>query len=131
MQIQDRERVEVLRSQAQALRDRAGLLCDDERALVEALLEHGHSMRALARLMGLWPSTLRRRLDRVVTRMASPKFTFFAARMPGLSHARRRVGRACVLHGMSLRRASRELRMSHHTIRRHVDALHAMFEAAA
>ena len=131
MKIEDRERVHVLRRQAQSVRDRALLLPDAERALVQALLAHGHSMSSLARLMGLWPSTLRRRLSRVVTRMASPKFAFFAGRLPELSPARQRIARTCILHGYSLSHAAKELRMSHHAVRRHSEALHAMFEAAA
>lgn len=124
------EHIRALREQAARLRHRAALLPDDERALVEALFEHGRSICSMARLMDLWPTTLKRRLDRVVTRLASPKFGFFAARLPRLSPVRQRIARACILHGFSQRAAARELRMSHHVVRRHADALHAMFEAA-
>ncbi len=125
------ERIDLLQERGRRFRAYAELLPEPERALVQALFEHGHSLSGLARITGLWPSTLHRRLERIVTRISSPKFAFVAARLGGLTPVRQRVGRACVLHGRSLRQAALELRLPGHVVRRHVEALHAMFEAAA
>jgi hypothetical protein len=130
MHDQSQERLQAMRRLATRLTARADLLPEQERALVRALIEHGHSLCALSRLFGDWPSTIKRRLDRVMARVASPKFGFVAERLARLSPVRQRVARSCVLHGLSLRAAARELRLSHHSVRRHAEALHAMFEAA-
>lgn len=129
MLVEDRARLHALQDRAREFREFAGHLPRSERALLDALFLEGHTLTTLSRLLGLWPSTLHRRLERVVTRISSPKFAYFVQKLPALRPTRQRVARACILHGLSLRAAAAELRMPMHVLRAHALALHAMFEA--
>lgn len=101
-----------------------------DRTLVRLVYHEGRSVSELAGLMGVSARTLRRRVRRLTTRVLSPRFLFVLSHQGKWSVTRRRVAEACVLGGMSLREAARALDLSFHTVRRHHDAVNALFEAA-
>lgn len=93
-------------------------------------------MSDIAALRGVSPSVLRRRVRRLVKRMASDEFLFVsrhvAPRHGGScpwSSTRRRVAEACVLRGLSLRQAASLLNLSLHTVRTHRGAVAALFDS--
>lgn len=100
-----------------------------ERELVLQVCDRGRSMRELARLMRVDPRTLRRRFNRIAGRMLSPSFACVVARRHTWPTGLRRVATACILHGQSVRGASKELGMSVHTVRRHRSAVLGMIDA--
>ena len=91
--------------------------------------EDGSAVRTGDRDLDAWSRIARRRLRRLETRLASDRFAFVIARRNSWATTRRRVAVTCVLHGRSLRQASRELGISLHTVRRHVEAVEAMVVA--
>jgi len=124
------------REQAERLVDRASALPDPDRVLVELVFREGKSMSDIAALRGVPPSVLRRRVRRLVRRMASDEFLFVSRHVAprhggpcAWSGTRRRVAEACVLRGLSLRQAATLLNLSLHTVRTHRVALAAMFDA--
>ena len=106
-------------------------LPDQDRALLEAFYRDGRPVAELAALAGCTPRVIRRRIRTLVARVLSPRFAFVAHHEPRWSPTRRRVARACVLGGRSLREAADDLALSLHTVRRHHDAINALFETLA
>ena len=107
----------------------ADVLPRQDGELMRAVFVEGRSKREMGRLLGVDGRALRRRLEKLVQRVESPKFGFVRAHLSRMGPARRRVAVACVLHGRSLREAAAELGTPLNAVRRHMDALHAMFEA--
>lgn len=139
------------RRYAEMLVERAAWIPTVDRALIEAVYGEGLSVVGYVRRcldrgvvpveravfgggagradLDAWSRAARRRLRRVVARLGSDRFAFVIARRNTWATSRRRVAMACVLHGNSLRQASRDLGLSLHTVRRHMEAVDAMFEA--
>ena len=107
----------------------AAHLPDEDRLLVEAVYRDGRSVVDLATISGAEPRTLRRHIRRLIARVLSPRYAFVALHAPDWSPTRRRVASACVLAGRSLRAASADLSLSLHAVRRHHDAVNALYEA--
>lgn len=119
------------RSDSDAILERARSLPDRERALVEAVLRDGVRVSQLSKVTGIPDVTLRRDIARLLRRLTSRECAFVLAFQKSLPESRRRVAVACFVHGMSIRRAAAALGMTFYGVRRHHDALRAMFEAAA
>ncbi|MEZ6242702.1 MAG: hypothetical protein R3B57_06625 [Phycisphaerales bacterium] len=109
--------------------ERSDLLSPADRALVHAHYRDGRSVVEIARLGGGSPRSLRRRLKRVVERELDPLFAFVARRRGSWSGTRRRVATSLVLEGRSMRETGERLGLSLHTVRRHHDAVRALFES--
>jgi DNA-directed RNA polymerase specialized sigma24 family protein len=60
----------------------------------------------------------------------SPQFIYVLRQRDEWTPTRRRVATACLLHGLSLRQAAAALHLSLYTVRRHQDAIIALFESA-
>ncbi|MDX2116465.1 MAG: hypothetical protein SFZ24_12720 [Planctomycetota bacterium] len=128
----------------------AEFLPEDERSAVLAVYRDGVTVRDLAlaaavagprRDVESLARQLRRRVRRAAQRALSPRFAFVAAflhpeepaerarlGLPCWTPTRRRVARACVLHGLSLRRAAAELGLSFHCVRREMQSILAQAE---
>lgn len=114
---------------AERLVIRAQWLAEPDRALVEAVYRDGQTTVELARLLETDARRVRRRVKKLVGRLASPKAMFVAQHGERWSPMRRRVAIACVLHGRSLRESADELGLTLHTVRLHAHAIDALFEA--
>ncbi|MGD9693158.1 MAG: hypothetical protein AB7G17_10245 [Phycisphaerales bacterium] len=101
----------------------------EERALLRAVFEGGVSVGELARVRGCPVRTLRREVRGLVRRVTDPRFVFVLSRREGWGAGRRKVASACVLQGLSLREAAREAGLTLHTVRRHMGAIEALFDA--
>src|SRR5438105_942095 len=91
---ESRTLLEGLRREMDRVRSRAVHLPESERALLAELLVEGRRLKDLAALMRMPAWELQRRLERLVTRVASEKFAFVAARAPGMVGVRRKVATA-------------------------------------
>lgn len=134
------------RDYARTLLERAAWLPAGDRELIEAVFGEGLSVVAYLRRCrdrGLEPASTRgapaggsvsarmarRRLRRLIERVLSPRFAFVVAHRTGLGATRRRVAMACIVQGRSLREAAGMLGLSLHAVRRHIDAVEALFAA--
>ncbi|MFI4898189.1 MAG: hypothetical protein ACIARR_10220 [Phycisphaerales bacterium JB059] len=106
-------------------------LAPAERALILAYYRDGQRVTEIARLANESVRALRRRLRRAVRRVLSPEFAFVVEAHGGWSPTRRRVARACLLEGRTIRETSERLGLSLHTVRRHHVAIRAMVEQRA
>jgi hypothetical protein len=140
------------RQHAERLVQRARWLQPADRALIEAVYAEGLSVAAYVRrcrarqtepvpsagvdfgddAIGLEMRSrlARRRLRRLVERLLSDRFVFVTARWEDWTTTRRRVAAACVVQGRSMRAASRDLGLSLHTVRRHMQAIEALVAEA-
>ncbi|HED54591.1 MAG TPA: hypothetical protein ENJ00_10390 [Phycisphaerales bacterium] len=116
------------RAMVEVLRERARYLPETDRALIEAVFADGTPVTKLAGVIGEDPRKLRRRIRRVTGRLLDPRFRFVAERQSSWRPTRRKVGQACVLDGLSIRKASARLQLSFYTVRRHKEAIEAMYE---
>ncbi|MDQ7012964.1 MAG: hypothetical protein Q9O74_03600 [Planctomycetota bacterium] len=125
------------RDVARTLVDRAVHLPEQDRYLIEGVFRDGRPISDLAQMWrehpgpGRAPRSLRRRLHRLVDRLLSPRFEVVAQLNHTWTPTRKRVATACVLHGLSTRRAAADLGISLHTVRRQVDAINAICDAVS
>lgn len=124
------------RDHAELLTQRAAWISAPDRELVEAVYREGHSVASYVRAhRGLgferWTErSARRRLRRLVERLASPRFAFVIAARSSWPTTRRRVAMAVVVQGQTLRDTARTLGLSLHAVRRHIDAVDALYTEA-
>ncbi|MBL9032081.1 MAG: hypothetical protein JNM80_10300 [Phycisphaerae bacterium] len=124
---QQREVTEMLLHRAEALAPR-------DAALLRAVLGDGKPAREVAVLLGLpagGERAIRRHVSRLISRLTSPEFLVVLRHSQTWPAPCRRVATACVLHGLSIRAASRSLGISLHQVRAARAAVRALVEAAS
>ena len=119
-----------VRDEAETLVDRAAWALPEDRRLIEAVYREGMPARAVAELRGEKAEQVRRRLRRVVRRLLSEEFVFVLRERDGWPQERRRVATACVLQGRSMRDAAKHLKVSFQEVRKQMQVVDALFEAA-
>lgn len=103
-----------------------------DRALVVSVFERGLSAAELARATGRDPRHVRRRLKRLIARMASRPFQFVLRHRANWSLNQRRVAEAVVLRGRTQREAAAELGLTLHQVRTYLHAIAVLaFEHAS
>lgn len=117
-------------AQADAIARRSDLLTPEDGALLRAVFEQGVSMRQLAAMRNESVRRVRNRVRTLATRSLSARFEFVMRRREDWPPTRRRVASACVLRGLTMREAAAELKVSLHSVRRHMDAINALCEQA-
>jgi hypothetical protein len=100
-----------------------------QRQMVRAVYHDGLEPGAVAALMGLSPAAFRSALRRLTKRMLTPEFALVALRRSSWPPDVARVASTCVLAGLSLRSASRELGLSMHFVRQALQRVLVMAEA--
>jgi hypothetical protein len=118
------------RAAAEAILHRSEWLGPADRQLLKSIFGDGHSVARLAPMLHTGKRSLRRRVKRLLDRLNSRRFAFVAVRHNHWTPTRRRVAAAMVLQGLSMREASESLRLSLHNVRRHYDAINALFDAS-
>lgn len=104
----------------------AEYLAPADRALIVSVFENGTSAADLARAVGEDPRQVRRRLKRLVTRMASTEFRFVIRHRNTWPGNQRRVADAVILRGLTQREAAAELNLSLHQVRTYLHAVHVL-----
>ncbi len=122
------------RDAAETIVARASVLAKEDRGLLEAVYDKGHTVQEVARLLGQTdPSQvrqLRKRVRKLVTRVGEPRFVFVLTSRHAWPSTRKRVAERCVLRGDSMRAAAAELGISLHSVRQQCLRIDAMFESA-
>lgn len=106
---------------------RSGCLLPEDQALMDACFSRGMRVLELARLQGVDPRVVQRRIKRLSARVISPEFSFVLNQESAWPPTRRRIARAVVLEGRTMRGASKALAISLHTVREHVKFIYALF----
>ena len=109
--------------------ERAKHLPDPERALLTEIYLNGKSIAAVAKLRDENVTLLRRQVRRITTRVLTPRYRYVTEHQSAWRPTRRKVAGACVIEGLSIRDASIKLNMSNYLVRKHRDAIEALFES--
>jgi hypothetical protein len=102
---------------ASLVRLRANLLAPDEKALLEAYLKGGSSLRQLARLTAMKPSSAWRRVRRIIKRLHASAGLLCLEGPCGLSMEELAIVKDHVVRGFSIRDISRTRKRSYYHIR--------------
>lgn len=119
----------VRRDRVERILARAVFLPPADRLLIEAYFRDGHTIKLLAQACDTDPRVLSRRLRRLSERLLSDRFAFVLRHQDTWSPSRRRVACAMILHGHSMRAAASLLRMSLYAVRRHAEAIDALYDS--
>ncbi|MFI4859504.1 MAG: hypothetical protein ACIAXF_02360 [Phycisphaerales bacterium JB063] len=95
----------------------ADALPEDEAGLIRGRFAEGLTYRTLARRYRTDPRRIRRRIERIASRMQSPEFRFTLLHESELTPKLRKTARLLFLHGQSLRHTAQATGNSLHRIR--------------
>lgn len=109
--------VEQRRALAERLLRMSEHMTNRDRMLLRSIYDRGLSASELARAVGVHPRTVRRRVQRLVERAASPVFTYVLREREGWPSTMRRVAELVFLEGCSQREAAKRLSVSLHQVR--------------
>jgi DNA-directed RNA polymerase specialized sigma24 family protein len=109
---------------------RACWLEADDRELVLAMFERGHSAKAIGSMLGQPARVVRKRLRLLVARLSDPRVAYVVAHHNTWGRSRKLVARELFLNGHSMREVSQMLNLSLHTVRKHRNAIEAMTQAS-
>ena len=126
------------RAIASALVSRAAALPDDDRDLILAVYADGRSILSIARRdeddperIRLRAAAIARRVRGLSRRMLHPAFDAVVLHAHAWPPAMRRVGHACFVLGLSMRRAAKQPGLSLHALRTHAQPTRALAAAIA
>lgn len=119
-----------VRDRSEVILMRAAYLEPEDRRLIEVVFADGLTCNAVAELLGESPRRIRRRVRTLVDRVSSDRFAFVMRERERWPATRRRVATACVLQGRSYRESAAHLKLTFHAVRRQMNAVEALFEAA-
>lgn len=105
---------------------RSGCLLPEDQALMDACYSRGLPVYEIARLQGLDPRVVQRRIKRLSARVISNEFSFVLSQENSWPPTRRRVARAVIIEGRPMRAACKVLRVSLHTVRENVTLIYAL-----
>jgi len=106
---------------------RSGCLLPEDQALMDACYARGMRVTELARLQGVDPRIIQRRIKRLSARVISAEFSFVLNQEHDWPPTRRRIARAVILEGRTMRAASNALGISLHSVREHTKFIFALF----
>jgi DNA-directed RNA polymerase specialized sigma24 family protein len=110
--------------------DLAEHLAASDRALLRGIYDRGMTAAELARVLGRRPRGVQRRIQRLVERIGSPKYTFIVRNSRRWPKVRRRIAEMVFLQGRSQREAAETLGLGVHHVRREVDRIHLLIDEA-
>jgi DNA-directed RNA polymerase specialized sigma24 family protein len=107
------------------LAGRAELLAPGDRDLIEAVLVNGQSASGLARIMGVTPRMVRKKIRRLSLHLISRRFLDAARSLPYLPPEEATLARLHFCSGLTQAQLCGRLRLSPHCLRRRLDRLSA------
>jgi DNA-binding CsgD family transcriptional regulator len=121
LDILERDRLTGQRDRAEQMWALAHLLTADDRALLRLHLDAGNSFRQIARMLGVRPSTVARRLRRIAKRLSDPTYPLCVRNRQRFSKDELAVIRDFFVKGLPLRQISRARNVSYYRARAAVE----------
>jgi len=113
----DLHRATAQREVTERLRNRAELLAGEDRALLVMHLEAGSSFRQIARLMGMSPSTVARRIHKLLDRLSDETYALCLQRRDQFTEEELAVIRNHFVRGLSVQRICRDSSLCYYRAR--------------
>lgn len=110
---------------------RAEFLDTRDRALIDAYFHRGIGIGAIAVIDGRRPQVIRRRIRALCDHVRTDLFEYVMRSRNRFGTTRGRVAEAVYLKGQSRRAAAATLGISHHSVRRHCEAIEELARSAA
>ncbi len=123
----DRRRLEH-QTLAERILHRCELLEPADRALLESIYSDHVPIARLARVRGQSPRQVRRRVKRLIERLLCPTTDFVLARRREWEKQRWQAARLHLVAGRGLAETARDLGLTLHTVRKHVEAVRTLYE---
>ncbi len=108
--------IAVRQDRINRLRARAYLLSDEDRTLLAMYLDAGSSVRQIARLTALSPSTVSRRIRRIIHRLLNDLYSVCLRHRRRFTDLELAIARDYFIRGLSARRISREHNVSYYSV---------------
>lgn len=108
---------------------RLDYLPEDERAILRSMFVDNRAVKELVPISGASERVLRRRVKRAIARVLGARFSFVLERRSSWTTTRRRVATLHYIDGRSVRETAEQTGLSLHAVRRHRDAIEALFGA--
>lgn len=108
--------IAVQQGRIDRLRAQAYLLGDEDRALLAMYLDAGSSVRQIARLTAMSPSTISRRIRRIIRRLLNDLYSVCLRHRHRFSDLELAITRDYFIRGLSARRISREHDVSYYSV---------------
>ncbi len=124
------DRLDHGRALVDSILHRSEWLGPGDRQLLRSIYADGHPLAQLAPMLRTGERSLRRRVEKLLERLNSRRFAFVAVRHERWPQTRRRVAASMVLQGLSMRETADRMGMSLYGVRRHYEAINALFEAS-
>ena len=119
----------VLRSKAELLRSRAGLLAGRDRLLMAMYLGNGNSFRQIARLTGVNEANIARRIQKLTRRLLDGEYIMCLRNRDKFTQGELEIARDYFLLGLSIRRISHKRGLTYYRVRRTVKKIEAVLGA--
>jgi DNA-directed RNA polymerase specialized sigma24 family protein len=117
------------REHAQRLLNLASDLDPKDQVVLRSVLVEGRTILELASIARVNTKTMHKRVRRLLDRLSHPMTSFIVSHRDHWPRDRRAAATLVLIEGVSLREAAERLDMTLHSLRRHIDRVHAMFEA--
>lgn len=121
----DPHRLQLKRQHMDELLALAEYLPKTDRVLIEQVLQSGLSISQIAKLSQTPARHLQRRSVSILKRLSNKLFIFVAIRIETLPTETRQTAKLVVIHGLSMRKSSKVSGLSLHTVRQHMNIVHA------
>ncbi len=115
---------------AELMRLKGHLLAPEERTLLEAYLKGSNSVRQIARLAGMKPSSAWRRVHRLIRRLHASAHLVCLERSRGLTVDELAIVKDYVVRGLSMYAISRNRKLSYYRVRNVIMAARALTRAS-
>lgn len=114
----DAEGLSDFRSQVELLASRVGLLKGEDRLLMEMYLKHGNSFRQMARLLGVNPATVSRRVRKLCERLIDGEYIECLKNRERFTAIEMQIAEDYFLSGLSMRKIAVKRGCSRHAVKR-------------
>ncbi len=125
VQVQERRRI---CDEEEVLRRRVELLGGKDRVLMKMYLENGSSFRQLARLSGVSPSTVGRRVRRIVRRLMRGRYIKCVRNRDRFSEEELDVARDLYMWGLSMKRIAAKRGLTYYAVRKTVKRIEGILQ---
>ena len=108
---------------------RAHWLEASDRELILSMFRDGNSANTIADILGQCPRQVRRRINRLVSRLNDPRVAYVVAHHDHWSKTKRLIAQSLFIEGRSIRETVDDLGVSFYSVRKHREAIDAMCDA--
>ena len=108
--------IAVQQDRMDRLRAQSYLLSDKDRTLLAMYLDAGSSVRQIARLTAMSPSTISRRIRRIIHRLLNDIYSVCLRHRHRFSDLELAIARDYFIRGLSARRISRQYDVSYYSV---------------